>query len=177
MASPSATTDTEANREALAGLIAAVAGDLGFDANKVAKRLSGGASIGEALDLPAGTVPLIYARAHAAFQAGRVARAEQLFRVLTMLDGGNPDHWLGYAICLRQTGQQALARDLFNIAATLDPQSAVPHFHLAELALSEDDVPAAKAAAEACTARGDKGLPTPIKGEMDRYRAAIAARS
>jgi tetratricopeptide (TPR) repeat protein len=166
----------EADEAALEQVFAVVASEMGFDGGAVAGRLRAGEPLAAALDLPGGTLDLLYARAHASFNAGRMIEAERLFRALTLLDGNGFDYWLGYGICLRLRDRFETARDVFAIAAALRPASAAPYFHLLEACLVSGDLAGARAAVRACETRRFEGLGVSARGEFDRLLSALSLR-
>ncbi len=146
---------------------------LGLDGARVFARLDAGQTLREALDLPPGTVDLLYARAHQWFSVGRTDKALALFRTLCAL-APDADHWVGYGVCLGLTGAEREAAAAFEAAAQLRPDWAVPHFHLTGLALRVGAVEAAAQAMARFDATLDDGVPDDIRAEQERLRVALS---
>lgn len=142
---------------------------------QMVERVNAGVPVHEALGLPREAIAELYRRAFAAFNAGHVARAEDLFRALCTLAGDVADHWVGYGVCLRLRDERMLARQAFEVARALRPDWGVPHFHLAELHLVEGDHERAETAIAAAEADADN-LPERMAGELPRYRFALERR-
>lgn len=154
-----------------------LAAPLGLDGSGIVDRLSAGATLGEALDLPAGLGEVLYGRAHHLFTAGRHDRAEPLFRALCIIDGRSADHWVGYALCLRQRGEEGEAALALATAAALRPDWAVPQFHAAQSALAQDRWTAAGAHLDAFHSRIDATVPAGMCREAARQRQALDLRA
>jgi hypothetical protein len=149
---------------------------LGIHGAPVLARLAAGRTMGEALDLPPGTVELLYARAHQWFTAGRPDRAEQLFRAVCVLDGTNADSWVGFGVCLRLRDSFEAAAIAFDMAAGCRPAWAVPQFHALELATRRGDWPEADRRLAAFDERRDGSVPDALVAEADRIRSAMSLR-
>lgn len=158
-------------------VFADLAAPLGLDGSGIVDRLSAGATLGEALDLPAGLGEVLYGRAHHLFTAGRLDRAEPLFRTLCIIDGRTADHWVGYALCLRRRGEEGEAALSLATAAALRPDWAVPQFHAAQSALAQDRWTAAGAHLDAFQSKIDASVPVGMRREAARQRQALELRS
>lgn len=150
---------------------------MGLDGPAIARAMRRGERLVDALNLPPQTVEALYARAHATFIAGQHADAEKLFRTLTLFDGRVVDHWLGLGICMRMRDEMKLAREAFEIASAVAPDSPVPHFHLLEICMVLGDLPAARAARAAIDKREGAGLTREMKLEISRLDGALSART
>lgn len=62
-----------------------------------------------------------YASAHAAFLAGDLRLALQLFSALLVLAPRDPRGWCGLALCSERSGLDEAARGLLELATTLSP--------------------------------------------------------
>ena len=160
-------------RAAMADLSLGGRGDL----VKIFDALLSGQSIASALGLPAGTVDLLYAQAHARFNSGHVTDALGMFQSLTVLAPDVKDHWLGLGICLRLTDAFSGARLAFATALELAPTCPAVHFHLAELSFSEGKMDEAKALLQRFEKLPEDGLKTRLSGVAQRLAALVAARA
>ena len=164
------------DRAAFEGLLTVVAAASKPATVEVVRRLDEGASLQAALGLSQSAIAHLYAQAFTAFNAGRYARAEELFRTLCILAGDNADHWLGYAVCLRLREAFGKARAACANALKLRPDWAVAHFHLLEIAMREeafDDARSHFASLEGRTAE----LPDGMARELERFEIALQRRA
>ena len=143
----------------------------------VFERVARGASLTEALDLPAEVVDLLYAQAFAAFDAGRVLAALNQFQALCLLAPRSTDHWLGLGICLRRVDQTAAAMLAFDTALALDPTAAAVRFYRLDLAAHLQDWPLAAAELAAFDGLPDAPAKRTLLPEVQRLRALVAVRS
>lgn len=164
---------TEAEIDLLGSVFVDTLGRSGVAAGPIFERLKAGASLGEAMAIPKGVAALLYARAYRWFSAGRPDRAESLFRVLCIIDGENPDNWVGWGICLRIAERWDDALRAFHTAVALRPDWSVPHFHALELHVRLGDWPAAVAALDSYDRLKSRSDPDEIAEEADRFRAAV----
>ena len=141
----------------------------------VFRSLLDGQDMSAALGLPAGTADLLYAQAHARFNAGNVTDALALFQALAALSPKVKDHWLGLGICLRMTGVFAGARLAFAAALDLQPDCAAVTYHLAELALADGRREEAVVLVRRFFALPDGGLKTRLSAEAQRLAAVLTA--
>lgn len=110
---------------------------LGLDGAVFLESLERTGSFNEALGADEPLLKKLYAHAYRTLQIGQFERARDLFFVLCALDGATMDHWLGYGICLKSSGQIRLALMALQFAARLAPVSPAPHLHLLELFIRE----------------------------------------
>ena len=167
----------EAEFEAFAPLFAEALSKFGMDGRSVLADLSSGKPLAKALAVPDGTADLLYARAHHWFGVGRFDKAEALFRTLCVLDGNKRDHWLGYGICLKVRSQAEASAAALLIAAEKDPSSAVPYYHLLDLAIRSGAWGEAQNWMTEFDARKSEGISPLITSEVDRYRKALSLRA
>jgi len=149
---------------------------MGLDGAKVFEGLRQGKTMGEALGMPSGVRDLLYSRAHRWFSIGRIDRAEPLFRALCVLDQDTGDHWVGYGVCLRLREDLPNAGQAFRAASIIRGDWAVPHFHLMELAVHQQDWPAASEHLANYQQRVRPDIAPAIKAEADRLKAAIVLK-
>jgi hypothetical protein len=161
----------------LGDLFAGAMRSCGIDGRAIFDRLAKGMPLAEALGVPPGVVRVLYARAYHLFNAGQHARAEAIFRSLCALDGRSSDHWLGFGICLRVREAFDEARLAFAVAAELRDRWAVPHFHLAELAMQLEAWPAARDELDLFGASIDHTTPAAMIVEAERLRSALDFRA
>lgn len=143
---------------------------------EVVKRLDKGDTFGAALGLSEDAIAHLYAQAFVAFNAGRTARAEELFRTLCILAGDRSDHWLGYAVCLRLREAFAPARAACLNALALRPDWAAAHFHLLEIAMREEAFDEARKRLAALDGQAE-ALPAGMARELERFKVALERRS
>lgn len=165
---------TETEIDLLGAVFVETLGRSGVNAAPIFERLKAGASLGEAMAIPKGVAALLYARAHRWFSAGRPERAESLFRVLCIIDGENPDNWVGWGVCLRIAERWDDALRAFRTATTLAPDWSVPHFHALELHVRRGEWPAAAAALDSFDRLKGRGDADEIAEEVERFRGAVA---
>lgn len=149
---------------------------LGLDGERLFAALAEGRPLTEALGLPAGAVDLLYGRAHQWFAVGRPDRAEPLFRTLCLLAAA-PDHLVGYGVCLAARGAHAPAAAVLNDAARMRPDWPLPHLRLADIALRQGDLDAARRALAAYDARAAGAAAGPLAAEAARLRRALEIRA
>jgi hypothetical protein len=160
----------------LGDLFASAMTSCGIDGRAIFDRLVEGMPLAEALGVPRGVIPVLYARAYHLFNAGQHGRAEAIFRSLCTLDGHVADHWLGFGICLRIRQAFDEASLAFALAARLKDRWAVPHFHLAELAMQRKAWPAARDELDLFEACLDHTTPAAMILEAERFRSALDFR-
>lgn len=131
--------------------------------------------LAEGLGLPPGASEVLYARATQWFGVGRPERAEPLFRILCLLEGGSADFWVGHGVCLHLTNRVEAARLAFETAVRLRPDWALPHMHLAAVALRERRREDAGQALARFRDRADDTVPDAIRREAMRLSAMIDA--
>lgn len=136
-----------------------------------------GQDLTTALNLPDGTVALLYAQAHARFNAGQLTDALGLFQALVVLAPKVKDHWLGLGICLRLSNSLAGARLAFAAARDLAADCPAVTYHLAELCLAEDKQDQARALMQEFAAFEDSSLKQTILPEARRLVTAIELRT
>lgn len=141
----------------------------------VFRSLLDGQDMSAALGLPAGTSDLLYAQAHARFNAGHVTDALALFQALAALSPKVKDHWLGLGICLRMTGALSGARLAFAAALDLQPDCPAVTYHMAELALADGRRDEAVVLVRRFGALPDSGLKTRLSSEAQRLAAVLTA--
>ncbi|MEM7693070.1 MAG: hypothetical protein AAF318_01355 [Pseudomonadota bacterium] len=161
---------------AFEGLLSAVAAASKPATVEVVRQLDAGVSLKAALGLSDGAIAHLYAQAFTAFNAGRTARAEDLFRTLCILAGDTADHWMGYAVCLRLRDAFPHARIACANALKLRPDWAVPHFHLLEMAMREEAFDTARDQIAALTGRAAE-LPDGMARELARFEIALNRRA
>ncbi len=121
-------------------------------------------------------IELIYARAHQKFSHGKIDQAEQLFRVLSSVDGEKIDHWLGLGICLRARNDHKNAMNAFDAAIKLDPQSPIPHLHRLELFIQEKEWNSAQASLDQFDRLVVHGIHDKLIAATRLFRKALSLR-
>ncbi len=166
-----------AEMELLSTLLGEMTGRIGLDGDRILDGLGRGETLSQVLNLPPRFGEVLYGRAHTWFAAGRLDRAETLFRVLCVIDGRSADHWVGYGVCLRRRDAWAEAALAFATAAAVRPDWAVPHFHAADLAAAQGQWALAEDHLAAFASRADAALPDPMLQEAAKLRRALALRA
>ncbi|WP_294641428.1 hypothetical protein [uncultured Aureimonas sp.] len=156
--------------EALAGF--------GPQGHRLAAALGADTSPAAALGFSRGALEALYARATQWFAVGRRERAEPLFRLLCLLDGGDADMWVAHGVCLHIADRIEAAELAFRTAAALRPTWAVPSFHLAAIALRTGDGAEARrlSALFAVQAEADPLVPLSMRREAERLAIAVTHR-
>lgn len=129
-----------------------------------------------ALGLPAETASLLYAQAYARFNNGKLAEATTLFQALTVLAPSAKDHWLGLGVCLRLSDALPSARLAFLTAQEIESDCPAVTYHLAELALAQDDLAEAGHLIQTFADLPDTALKQRMLPEARRLATAITAR-
>jgi tetratricopeptide (TPR) repeat protein len=161
---------------AVGALFSAVMARAGVNGDRIFAGLSEGKSMREALAVPEEAVPVIYARAHSWFSIGRVDKALVLFRGLCALAPDVADHWVGLGVCFKSLDRFEESARALESAAVRRPDWALPYLHLVEVHLRAGDRTGAAAALAAFDARPHDHIPALLKQEVERFRAALAAR-
>src|SRR5690606_22109925 len=100
----------------------------------------------ERLKLSSFTVDSLYALGFNSLTAGQLARAEQYFLMLCLLDSGAAQCYLGYGRCYDQRGRMMMVGHLFQSAIEHAPDWPVPYYHLARTHVARNDQAAARTA-------------------------------
>jgi type III secretion system low calcium response chaperone LcrH/SycD len=108
----------------------------------------------DALGLSASAVENIYGHAYRLYNAGQYNEAQNLFRLLVMLDPGESKFLLGSAACFHMQKEYATASATYALVSVADPETPIPHYHAADCYLKMGLVGAAaielKATIECC---------------------------
>ena len=94
-----------------------------------------------------------YAEAYALYQAGKYARASDLFRSLCTESPLEARFWFGLGSCMQESGEYQNALQAWAMAALLDPKNPYPHFHAAECSCSLNQMKDASMALKEAKAR------------------------
>lgn len=152
----------------------ALAQQLGLDLGPAFERLSAGASLCDALELPQGTADLLYNRAYHFTVAGRTDRAQPIFQVLTLMQPADAKHWLGLGIAASREGNIAAARSALEQAAALAPDWAVARYHLADVLMRSGEWTRAEAELATFDRLSKPDVPAAMMQEAGRLRLAIS---
>ena len=139
-------------------------------------RLRQGASLGEALGVSEKMVEFLYARAHRWIVVGRHDKAEQIFRVLCILDGESADFWTGLGICLKARAAFDEGLAAFAMATQKRPQWPVPHFHALALLIRRESWQQAASELAAFDKKADSATPASLKAEVEKFRKVLRLR-
>lgn len=151
----------------------ALAQTLDLDVGPAFDRLAAGASLGEALDLPAGTAALLYDRAYRFIVAGRTDRAAPIFQVLTLIEPGDAKHWLGLGIAQARESATDVAGAALERACDLAPDWAVARFHLADFCVRSEHWTRAATELAVFDRLSKPDVPNQMLREAERLRLAI----
>lgn len=111
----------------------------------------------EALGFSDEKVEAIYGQAYRLYNSGKYEEASQIFRLLMVLDSTDSKYMLGLAACLHMMKQYKNAVKVYTIAAILDGNNPIPHFHLSDCFIQMNDQVSAIMALEMAIKRaGDK---------------------
>ena len=165
---------TDTARDELEATLAELTSGGRGDLVAVFRAVLDGQELSAALGLPAGTADLLYAQAHARFNAGQVTDAMAMFQALVALSPKVKDHWLGLGICLRMTGALPGARLAFSAALELQPDCPAVTYHLAELALAEGRRDEAASLLRRFAALPEAGLKSRLAAEAQRLSAVLS---
>lgn len=87
-----------------------------------------------------------YADALSEYEAGNYDRAAELFAYLSETYPAQPEIWKGLAACYQVKGDYPEALMAWSMAAILDKEDPVPHFHAAECLVAKCEIADAKKA-------------------------------
>jgi type III secretion system low calcium response chaperone LcrH/SycD len=117
-----------------------MAESIAIDGAGVLTRLGRGESLGQIVGMGPAELDVIYNHAHALFQRGLYAQAEQFFATLSLLEHGTARAWLGLGACRLQRRAHVAALAAYRMALNLveDPRAAL-HYAESALVLGRDD--------------------------------------
>jgi hypothetical protein len=174
---PTAALDLSSDElEVVGEVFAQILSRIGVDGACIFSALRQGGSFADALALPRGVVELLYARAYRWTTIGRFDKAEALFHTLCLLDSLSADYRVGYGVCLKMSGRPEAAAAAFRAAHLCRPDWAIPHFHLADLALRCGRWPDASDALRAFEQAATPDLPAELVAQANRYRLALTLK-
>jgi tetratricopeptide (TPR) repeat protein len=148
----------------------------GASGRKIFAKLRRGATLGQAFEIPAAAVEILYSRAHRWSALGRHDRAEPVFRALCIINGASADFWTGLGICLRARSAWEEALAAFATASEQRPQWAVPHFHALELCIRRAAWTEAATELAAFEQKADAETHPALTAEAERYKKALLLR-
>lgn len=150
-----------------------LAKQVGLDLAGAFDRLQAGATLAQAIDLPAGTADLLYDRAYRFIVAGRTDRAAPIFHTLSLMEPREAKHWLGLGIAQAREGEIGIARAALQRACELAPEWAVARFHLTDLLVRSEDWARASDELAVFDRLSKPDVPDPMLNEAERLRLAI----
>ena len=116
-----------------------------------------GISAKQAMGLTDEMVEGIYGQAYRLFNNGKYNDADQLFRLLLMINPTEGKYTMGLAACLHMQKDYKAAADVYAIVGIIDPQNPVPFYHAADCFMQLHDAMSAIIALEmAITRAGEK---------------------
>jgi type III secretion system low calcium response chaperone LcrH/SycD len=92
-----------------------------------------------ALGISEDDIEVLYSITSNLYQHAKYIEAENMFRLLIMIDHYEFKHVFGLASCIHAQGDHFTAATIYQMASTLDPTYAWCHFHAAECYLSISD--------------------------------------
>lgn len=86
------------------------------------------------------TIEALYSFGYGFYQNAKYDQSAHFFRFLTLIDGNNPNHWMGLGAALQMSKEYHHAIQCFGYAAVLNPENPLAPFHAGEcfLSLGED---------------------------------------
>lgn len=116
----------------------------------------------------------IYAQAYRLYNTGRYKESAEIFRLLVSLNTMDPRYLLGFAACFHMMKVYESAISAYSLAAAIDLDSPIPHFHLSDCYLQlKDDVSAITALKTAIKRSGDKGEYASLKEKCEITLAGL----
>jgi type III secretion system low calcium response chaperone LcrH/SycD len=91
-----------------------------------------GQTFAEALGLGEDQLEGFYSVGYLLFNSGKYKQAENIFEVLTRLDGSRWKHWYGLAACKHKLKKYERAIECYLSWAYLEPESPIPLFHASD---------------------------------------------
>lgn len=92
----------------------------------------------DAMGMSDSLVEGIYGHAYRLYNAGQYQEAQNLFRLLVMLNATEAKYILGSAACYHMTKDYANAAATYAIVSMADPNTPIPHYHAADCYLKMD---------------------------------------
>lgn len=159
-----------------AQVFAACTDKLGVNGGKIFQSFVQTGSFKDAFGVSDAAIEALYARAHQQFTIGQYDRAEEIFRTLCALDRQRSEFWLGLGICYRVRGEDDAALRMFDRAANLAPDEAIPQFHKLDLFMRQEDWTKAATACRAYEAKADGSEHNNIKTSFFKLKTALEMR-
>ena len=85
-----------------------------------------------ALNLSSDTTEQIYTKAYNFYNLGKYKEASIIFQLLILLDPKVPKYTIGSAACLHRMELYDKAAQVYMLAASIDPENPLPHFHASD---------------------------------------------
>lgn len=101
--------------------------------------LNDGKTIREAINIPKIACEGLYAKAYQLYNQGLYEEATRLFRLLTAIDGLDFNYAFGLAASLHAQEEYFEAIAIYTYAAHLDIKNPLPHFHMTDCFMKQED--------------------------------------
>lgn len=98
----------------------------------------------------------IYGQGYRLYNTGKYRDASQLFRLLIMLNASEPKYIMGLAACFHMLKEYKSAVETYLIAAMVEPDNPVPHFHSSDCYMQMNNNISALVALEMAVKRAGK---------------------
>lgn len=116
------------------------------------------------------TIEALYSFGYGFYQSAKYTQSIHFFRFLTLIDSGNPKHWMGLGAALQMNKEYHKAIQCFGYAAVLNPDNPYAPYHAAECLLSLGEDNNAKEVFDAAEQVANKN---PKKNQMLLTRIAL----
>lgn len=98
----------------------------------------------------------IYGQAYRLYNTGKYRDACQLFRLLIMLNTSEPKYIMGLAACFHMLKEYKSAVETYLLAAMIEPDNPVPHFHASDCYIQSNNQVSALVSLEMAVKRAGK---------------------
>jgi type III secretion system low calcium response chaperone LcrH/SycD len=114
----------------------AESGNLDTALKRIARK---GHSAKEVLGLTDAMLEGIYGQAYRLYNTGKFQEANQLFRLLIMIQPTEPKFTMGLAACFHMEKQYKVAVDMYTIVTVIDPHNPIPYYHASDCYMQMGD--------------------------------------
>jgi type III secretion system low calcium response chaperone LcrH/SycD len=112
-----------------------------------------GSSAKEVLGLTDAMIEGIYGQAYRLYNTGKFKDANQLFRLLIMINPVEPKYVMGLAACFHMLKEYKSAVDTYTIVNVVDPNNPIPLYHASDCYMQMGDPASALIALEMAVKR------------------------
>jgi type III secretion system low calcium response chaperone LcrH/SycD len=133
-------SEQEQIKKATEQLGAGIKADEEKDLQTALKRITRkGSSARDVLGLTDAMIEGIYGQAYRLYNTGKFRDANQLFRLLIMINPTEPKYVMGLAACFHMIKEYKSAVDTYAIVGVVDPKSPVPLYHASDCYMQMGD--------------------------------------